>query len=49
MTKALPKFLTRRTAAHRSIAKLQQWRLHLRGWRDARAASKARKVTKAGH
>ncbi|WP_320822376.1 hypothetical protein [Reinekea sp.] len=44
MTKALPKFLTRRTAAHRAIATLQQWRLYLQGWQDARAALKARKA-----
>ena len=46
MRNALVKLLTRRTAAHQAIATLAQWRLHLQGWRDARAALRARKASR---
>lgn len=45
MKKALPKILTRRVAAHLTIARLQQWLIKVQGWQDVRAALKARKST----
>lgn len=46
MAKALPKFLTRRRAAHKLLSALAALQVHWQGYKDARAALKARK--KAG-
>ena len=43
MAQALPKFLTRRKGAHTLIAKIQHLMIRYQGWKDARAALKARK------
>ncbi|MDX1343061.1 hypothetical protein [Reinekea sp. G2M2-21] len=42
MAKPLPKILTNRKAAHLLIAKLQNLQIRFEGWKDARAARKAR-------
>ena len=42
MAKALPTILTNRKAAHLIIAKLAHLLIRFEGWKDARAAQKAR-------
>lgn len=43
MAKPLPSLLTNRKGAHLLIAKLQHLNIRYQGWKDARAAQKARK------
>ncbi|EAR09323.1 hypothetical protein [Reinekea blandensis] len=43
MAKPLPSFLTQRKGAHLLIARLQHLMIRYQGWKDARAAQKARK------
>lgn len=49
MAKALPKFLTRRSEAHKLISWLGRLNVRYEAWKDARSVDRANKRSKRKH